>query len=341
MIHGLFDLETRFAKLDKNTDPLARLSEMIDWEQFRPTLERLLDKPRKSNAGAKGYDRVLLFKGLILQSLYNLSDDQLEYQILDRLSFSRFLGIDLGKKVPDATTFRLLREELAAAGLDRVLFEQFDAFLRDNGFAARKGQIIDASIVQAPRQRNSREENQQIKDGDADEVRKDWSKSKSAQKDTDARWTKKHSKTYFGYKNHVQVDVKNKLIRDYQVTDASVHDSQVLVELLDPENTSADVYADSAYRSKTSLKLLDRLWYREHLQRKASRNKPLTKREQQGNRTRSKTRCRVEHIFGVQAMKMGDTIVRVIGLVRATCKIALRNLAYNLDRYAMLRQASG
>jgi IS5 family transposase len=341
MIHGLFDLQTRLSKIDKNTDPLARLTAMIDWEQFRPTLETLRDKPRKSNAGAKGYDRVLLFKGLILQSLYNLSDDQLEYQILDRLSFSRFLGIDLGKKVPDATTFRLFREDLEAAGLARTLFEQFDAFLRDNGFSARKGQIIDASIVQAPRQRNSREENRQIKEGDADEARRDWSKPKAAQKDTDARWTKKNGRSFFGYKNHVQTDVKYKFIRDYKVTDASVHDSQVFEELLDPANTSADVYADSAYRSEESVERLEALWYRERLQRKGHRNKPLREREKLGNHTRSKTRSRIEHIFGVQAMRMGDTILRCIGQVRARCKIGLRNLAYNLDRYAMLRQAGG
>lgn len=341
MIHGLFDLQTRFSRIDKNTDPLARLSEIIDWEQFRPALQTLRDKPRKSNAGAKGYDRVLLFKGLILQSLYNLSDEQLEYQILDRLSFSRFVGIDLGKKVPDATTFRLFREDLAAAGLDRTLFEQFDAFLRADGFAARKGQIVDASIVQAPRQRNRREENQRIKEGQAEQVRQEWPQPKAAQKDTDARWTKKHGQSYFGYKNHVQTDVKYKFIRDYAVTDASVHDSQVFVDLLDPANTSADVYADSAYRSEDSVARLEDLWYRPRLQRKGHRNQPLSAREKQGNHTRSKTRSRIEHIFGVQAMRMGDTILRCIGQVRARCKIGLRNLAYNLDRYAMLRQAGG
>lgn len=341
MIHGLFDLETRFSRIDKNTDPLSRLSGMIDWEQFRPTLETLRNKPRKSNAGAKGYDRVLLFKGLILQSLYNLSDDQLEYQILDRLSFSRFLGIDLGKKVPDATTFRLFREALTSAGLDRTLFEQFDAFLRDNGFAARKGQIVDASIVQTPRQRNSREENRRIKQGDAEQVRTEWTQPKAAQKDTDARWTKKNGTPYFGYKNHVQADVKYKFIRDYAVTDASQHDSQVFVELLDPDNTSADVFADSAYRSEDSVERLKDLWYRPRLQRKGHRNKPLREREKQGNHTRSKTRSRIEHIFGVQAMRMGDTILRCIGQVRARCKIGLRNLAYNLDRYAMLRLTGG
>lgn len=339
MISGLFDLETRLSRIDKTTDPLVALDAMVDWEQFRPTLQTLRDKPRKSAAGAKGYDLLVLFKGLILQSLYNLSNDQLEYQILDRLSFSRFLGIDLGKKVPDATTFRLFHEALGEAGLERVLFEQFDTFLRDNGFAARKGQIVDASIVQAPRQRNSREENKQIKEGSAEEVRQGWSKSKSAQKDTDARWTKKNGKSYFGYKNHVQTDVKHKFIRDYEVTDASVHDSQVFEELLDEENTSKEVWADSAYRSENSLERLGAMGYREHLQRKGKRNQPLTEREKKGNRTRSTVRSRVEHIFGVQTMRAVDLIVRCIGQSRSRCKIGLRNLAYNLDRYAVLKQA--
>ena len=341
MFKSLFDLQIRLDRIDKNVDPLVTLNEMIDWELFRPALEALRDKPRKSNAGAKGYDVVLMFKALILQSLYNLSDEQLEYQILDRLSFSRFLGIDLGGKVPDFTTIWLFRESLSKRGLDRELFDRFDGYLRANGFSARKGQIVDASIVQAPRQRNTRKENQLIKAGEADKVRKDWSKSKNAQKDTDARWTKKNGKSFFGYKNHVQVDVKHKLIRDYDVTAANVHDSCVFESLLDVENTSADVWADSAYRSEESIETLGLLGYREHLQRKGYRDHPLSEREKKGNRTRSTVRSRVEHIFGVQAMKMGNTILRCIGQVRARSKIGLRNLAYNLDRYSMLTAAKG
>ncbi len=341
MCNGVFDLQIRLDRLDKNSDPLARLNEMIEWELFRPALKTLRDKPRKSNAGAKGYDAVMMFKAVILQSLYNLSDEQLEYQILDRLSFSRFLGIDLGQKVPDFTTLWLFRESLAKSGLERKLFDQFDGYLRASGFSARKGQIVDASIVQTPKQRNTRQENQQIKAGQAEKVRKEWSKQKNAQKDTDARWTKKNGKSFFGYKNHVQVDVKHKLIREYDVTAASVHDSQVFESLLDPNNSSAEVWADSAYRSVESIETLAALGYREHLQRKGHRGHPLSEREKKGNRTRSIVRSRVEHIFGVQAMKMGNTILRCIGQVRARCKIGLRNLAYNLDRYSMLTTAKG
>ena len=141
---------------------------------------------------------------------------------------------------------------------------------------------------------------------------------------------------FFGYKNHVNVDVKNKLIRSYEVTTASVHDSNVFEQLLDCHNTSRAVWADSAYRSGEKLAFLKEQGFREHLQRKGCRNKKLTEREKQGNRTRSKIRSRVEHIFGVQAQKSGNLILRTIGIARARAKIGLRNLAYNMDRHSML-----
>jgi IS5 family transposase len=330
---GLFDWQFRFEKLEKNGDPLRQLNEVINWESFRPTLSSIHDKERKSNAGAKPYDVVMMFKILVIQSLYNLSDDAVEYQILDRISFMRFLGLSLGDRVPDAKTIWLFREQLTEAKLVKKLFRQFDEFLRNSGFAAKQGQIIDASIVSAPKQRNSRDDNKKIKKG---KIPDDWNKSKRRQKDTEARWVKKLGKNYYGYKNHINIDVKNKLIRDYDVTDAATHDSQVFDELLDDSNTNRDVFADSAYRSKERLKTLSQRGFREHLQRKGCRHQKLTEREKRGNHTRSKTRCRIEHVFGVQAMMAGDLILRTIGIVRARAKIGLRNLAYNLFRYKTL-----
>ena len=298
---GLFDWQNRFEKLNKTGDPLVKLNKVVQWESFREALENVRAREKKNNAGAKPYDVLLMFKVLILQSLYNLSDEAIEYQILDRLSFMRFLGLRLGSKVPDAKTIWLFREQLTEAGLAEELFRQFETVLGESGFAAKKGQIIDASIVQAPKQRNSREENAQIKQG---EIPQDWEEVKRRQKDTDAQWTKRNGKRYYGYKNHVNVDVKHKLIRTYAVTDASVHDSKVFDELLEETNTSADVYADSVYRSKESIQLLQRRGFRERLQRKSWRNRMLTKREKQGNKARA--------------------------------KIGLRNLAYNINRYALL-----
>jgi IS5 family transposase len=333
MQYGFFDWQNRFEKLDTTKDPLMKLKSALNWELLRTEIEAVRDKQRKSNARAKPYDAVLMFKILILQSLYNLSDEGMEYQILDRISFMRFLGLQAGDPVPDAKTIWVFREQLKAAGRMEHLFTQFDEFLAANGYAAQRGQIVDASIVAAPRQRNSREDNRKIKEGTTPEA---WQEAKKRQKDVDARWTKMNGTTYYGYKNHVDIDVKHKFIRGYAVTDAAVHDSQVFEELLDENNSSRDVYADSAYRSEESIQQLEERGFREHLQRKGCKNRKLTKWEQQGNRTRARKRSRIEHVFGVQAMMAGNLILRCIGMIRARVKIGLRNLAYNINRYALL-----
>ena len=294
------------------------------------------EKKRKSRAGAKPYDVVLMFKIMIIQSLYNLSDDAVEFQILDRISFMRFLGLSLGDRVPDAKTIWLFRERLKQAGLIEPLFEAFDQFLRNSGFAAKKGQIVDASIVSAKTQRNSREENQQIKNGQRP---KDWSCAKRRQKDTDASWVKKSGKNYYGYKNHVSIDVKHKLIRHFEVTTASVHDSNVFEQLLGKDNSNKNVYADSAYRSKGAVGKLSAHGFRDCIQRRGCRYLKLTPQQIDGNHRRAKTRARIEHVFGVQAMMAGSLTIRTIGKLRAKTIIGLRNLAYNMFRYRLLVQS--
>ena len=155
-----------------------------------------------------------MFKVLVLQSLYNLSDDQTEYQIRDRISFMRFLGLGLGDRVPDAKTIWLFRNQLAERELMKKLFERFDRFLSGQGFQAKGGTRVDASWVEVPRQHNKRQENEEIK---ASQLPKSFQENpyKARQKDTDARWVKKNGTNYYGYKNHAQVDVKSKFIRDY------------------------------------------------------------------------------------------------------------------------------
>ncbi len=333
---GFLDFNIRLHRIDKAGDPLTKLNQAIDWEQFRPILERARQKPGKSTAGAKGYDVVLLFKALILQSLYNLSAQALEFQIPGRYSFSRFLGLHAASKVPDATTIWLFRENLSKAQVVEELFLRFDQSLNEAGFRAEKGQIIDASIVKAPVQRNSRAENELIQAG---EEPAGWSEAKRRQKDLDARWTRKSGKRFFGYKNHIGVDVKHKLIRKFQVTSAEAHDSQVVEELLDETNSSRALWADSAYRSAERLAWLKEHGYREHVQRKGTRAHPLSSWERQGKRTRSRIRSRVEHVFGVMTQRAGNLLLRGVGLARAKTIIGLRNLAYNLDRYGTLAGA--
>ena len=339
---GFFDVSQRYAGLDAKDDPLVKLNETVPWEDFRGQLEAVWRRPpeaRKSRAGRKPWDAVLIFKAIVLCELYNLSDEQFEYQVRDRLSFMRFLGLGLEDPVPDGTTVWLYREQLAQAGLVDALFDAFDAHLKAQGFLAMGGQMVDASIVPVPKQRNTRDENAAIKAGKTPEG---WAEkpTRTRQKDTDARWTKKHGKAHYGYKNHVNVDRRHKLIRRYTVTNAAVHDSQVVDDVLDDDNTATDVWADSAYRSAEMEKKLKERGLKSRIHRKAHRNRPLTEREKKGNKTRSKVRARVEHVFGAQANDMGGTLVRSIGISRARARVGLKNLAYNMRRVIQLNALS-
>lgn len=331
---GFFDLDERYESLSRCGDPLEVMAREIPWESFRPVLKKALKKPRKSSAGRKAFDPVLMFKIVVLESLYNLSDQQMEFQIRDRLSFMRFLGLSMDDRVPDEKTIWLFKDTLAQRKVTEKLFARFDGFLAEKGYAARKGQIVDASFVQVPRQRNTRQENQIIKSGD---VPGDWQDNphKLCQKDTDARWTRKGGVSYFGYKNHINTDVKFKLVRKWAVTPSSTHDSQMLATLLDADNSRKALWADSAYRSEEiSDKLKGR--YTNQIHHKGYRSHPLSEAKQRVNQKRSKTRARVEHVFGFQAGSMGGNLIRCIGMARASCKIGMRNLTYNMCRYTQL-----
>ena len=157
---GFFDVERRLEAISAKGDPLETIQKIVRWEDFRADIESVTEtKPeeRKSNAGRKPYDAILKFKIVVLQSLHNLSDEQTEYLIRDRLSFMRFLDLDLEDPVPDATTIWLFREALAQAGLIDKLFERFGQHLEAEGYIARGGQIIDATIVSVtPRRRTRR-----------------------------------------------------------------------------------------------------------------------------------------------------------------------------------------
>ena len=339
---GFYDLDKRLDAISAKGDPLEVINATVPFESFRPEIEavvRLAPEARKSNAGRKPYDAVLMFKIVVLQTLYNLADEQLEYLIRDRLSFMRFLGLGLEDAVPDATTVWLFREALAKAGLVEKLFDGFGRHLEAKGYIARGGQIVDATIVSAPKQRNTREENEAIKQGKTPEA---WEQkpAKNAQKDKDARWTKKHGRSFYGYKNHIGVDRKHKLIRRYAETDASVHDSQKLDDVLDKSNTGSEVWADSAYRSAEIEAKLAAKGYTSRVHRRAARNRPLSAREKAANTTRSRVRARVEHVFGHQHTSMRGKIVRSIGMARAAAKIGMMNLVYNMQRLVQLERVA-
>ncbi len=271
---GFFDAEDRLRWLSASGDPLERLRAVVDFEAFRAELEAALPRADRSRGGRPPWDAVLMFRVLVLQALYTLSDDQTEYQLRDRLSFMRFVGLALQDAVPDAKTIWLYREQLTRAGALAALFARFDAMLAERGFLAMGGQIVDATIVEARRPRLTKEEKATLRGGDTPEG---WSKARTRQIDRDGRWTLKRGRKakppdgaprqateiavpMFGYKNHLGVDRTHGFIRRFVVTDAAQHDSAQLGAVLDPANTGSGVWADTAYRSKANLELLDRAW---------------------------------------------------------------------------------
>jgi len=334
--YGFFDQDIRLSKLSKLGDPLEKLSLGVDFELFRDLLETRMSVTPKGKGGRPPYDYVLMFKIIILQHYYGLSDDQVEYQVNDRMSFMRFLDLTIADDIPDSKTVWHFTEKLKDLELVKELFALFADELTRLGLIVNEGKIIDASFVEAPRQRNSREENKQIKQTGAAPKEWDAEPNKKRQKDVDARWTKKNFQNFYGYKNHAKVDGKSKLIDDYTVTDASVHDSQVLDELLNEKDKGQELYADSAYVGQEEVLSKHKVINKVH--EKGYKNKPLTETQQASNKTKSKTRVRVEHVFGFMENSMGRMYYRKIGLPRATTAIGLMNLTYNMFRKIQLTE---
>jgi IS5 family transposase len=332
---SFFDESDRYIQLDKLNDPLVELKEHIDFEIFREAIEKVFEKPKRSNAGRKQLDVVFMFKILLLQRLYNLSDEQVEFQINDRLSFCRFLGLPLGGTAPDYTTIWKFREALVQAGAVKGLFDLFTGVLEEKGLVTREGTLVDASFVEVPKQRNTKEENELVKKGETPDQWKAHP-AKLRQKDLEARWTKKNGVSYFGYKDHVKADAASKLIVDYTVTDASVHDSQELFNLLGEDCRGESLFADSAYAGVDIAARLSDLGIDNFIHERAYKNRPLGVVAKQANTIKSTVRCLVEHIFGFIENSMNGPELRYIGFVRNEAAVGLCNLAYNLKRFIQL-----
>jgi len=328
----MYGANTQLERLTKMGDPLEKINNTINWEIFREPIERRIRKDDYSKGGRPPYDSVYMFKIIMLQDWNNTSDENTEYLINDRLSFQRFLGMELGEKAPDRNTIWNFKEQLGDEGM-RELFDIFNEMLETSGIITYKGSIVDASFVDVPRQRNTRDENKTIKEGGIPE---EWqtpeNQAKLEQKDTDARWAKKNNETHYGYKDHVKVDQESKIIINFTVTSANVHDSKEIVNLID-ENDEV-VYADSAYvgeelhgeikEKSPEVKL--------EINEKGKRNNPLNEAQKAGNREKSRVRSRVEHVFGDVTNSMSGLFVRTIGMIRAKREICGMNLAYNIKR---------
>lgn len=346
---GLFDLTAHLACLSATGDPLEALDGHVDFEAFRPVLVSALGYGARPKGGRPPYDPVTMFKVLVLASMHNLSDERMEFLIRDRFSWLRFLGFQIGESTPDQKTIWLFREKLTQTGAFKDLFAAFEEQLRARGYKPTGGQIVDATLVSAPRQRMTKEEKERAKAGEsASDIWPD-DPAKAAQKDTDARWTVKYSKAkttkegekdaglvdisvpHFGYKNHVSIDRKWRFIRGESGTSAARYDGHELSSVLDSTNSSKSVWADTGYRSAKNEAWLKAQGYRSHIHRKKPRGKPMAKHIQRGNATRSAIRACVEHVFGHQKGPM-DLTIRSIGQVRASGRITMANLSYNFRR---------
>lgn len=320
--------------IQKN-DPLAELESYIDFEMFRPVLDAAANKvEHKGPGGRPRWDLLLMFKVLVLQRIYNLSDEKTEYHIRDSLSFHRFLRLEVGDKVPDSRTIWLFRENLMKGDVIKELFDLFNSKLLERGVITREGTLVDASFVTVPKQRNTRKDNDLISKG---ETPADWENRprKQAQKDTDARWTKKGLESYYGYKNHVKVDRDSKMIVDYIVTPASTNDGKMLPLLID--ETDRQVHADSAYQTPLVRTYLADLGIKAYIQVKGTRHVIITRKQRLENRRKSKIRCRVEHVFALIKNSLGGLHLEYINLDRIAAAIGLTNLIHNLVRTGQLR----
>jgi len=334
---GLFDEQFRLDKISSQSDPLVRLGQHIDFEIFRKPLEDHFQAGKDPNQGGRpSFDYLLMFKIMILQRYYNLSDDATEYAILDRLSFMRFLGLTISNTVPDAKTIWNFKNELAKANLVEKLFNLLNKTLDRKGVILHKGKMVDASIVEVPIQRNSRDENTLLKEG---HIPADWkeNEAKLNQKDVDAKWTTQKGKNYYGYKDHVKADIKTKLITGYKVTPANVREGDVLTELLTSEDRGQKLYADKAYFGEEIEEHLKRQGIISRIHLKGCRYKKLTAKEIADNTRKSKTRARIEHIFGFMSNSMNRMYIRCRNLIRANATIGLMNITYNLFRLTQLK----
>jgi IS5 family transposase len=330
---SLFAREERDAKRQRLNDPLALLTRHIDFGAIAAVVDMKLTLGSSGRGGRPPYPTVLMIKLLLLQQLYNLSDDALEYQVLDRTSFQRFLELENSGRVPDAKTIWVWRERLKKQDLMGDISAAVSGQLRCAGFIARGGQIIDASIVSAPIQRNTREENAAIKEGDTPAH---WCAAKRAQKDVEARWTKKHGKSYYGYKLHANTDRRWGFIRQHEVSPAHEHDSRHFETLLDPGNTARTIRADSAYADREREAELKCQGYRADIQHKGRAGKPLSAVQQRRNHRIAKDRAFGEHPFARLAQQ-GGKCLRTIGLQRAKLVIGLKVAMHNLMRLARLQ----
>ena len=332
MQFSFFTESNRLEKLTELGDTLEQLNNIVKWNIFMPVLNKAIPRTDNLKGGRPPFDNLKMFKILVIKRLYNLSFDQTEYQINDRISFMRFLGFGIVDRIPDAKTIWLYEDLLSKSEAGKEIFDLFFEAIATKGYITRVGSIVDASFIEAPKRKNTKEQREMLKNGIIPE---EWSDEEHPQKlmqrDTDATWTKKSNEAHFGYKDNVKVDLDSKLITDYRVTTASTNDAKAAEGIFTEEDKVA--YGDSVYPNMELPQSVSNM-----ICEKGNRNHPLTEEQRQNNHQKAKKRCRVEHVFAGMVQMVGGTNIRCKNLLRATFNISMLNTLYNMRRVISLNR---
>lgn len=336
--NDLFAADERRQKLSQYTKVLDSLNRLVDWVALAQVINAGTGREAPQPKGGRPpYSTEALIKLIVLQQLYgNLSDEETEYALLDRGSWQRFIGMADARRLPDARTLWHFKNQLAQAGSGTALFAEVQRQLNGAGLQARGGQMIDATLVPAPKMHFTKDEKQTMAEG---KTPAHWSPKQAAHKDTDAHWTAKRGQWHYGYKAHANVDQEHKLIRILEVTPANHSDMTHFAPMLDTtparQVLGKTIHADRGYDSAANRQIL-----KEHqLRDGVARNDDRKKCDQTGiharNKKLSRIRARVEHVFGAWEKVIGKSI-RCIGQVRATAHITLQAVTVNLRRWVSL-----
>ena len=319
---GLADhlLNTR-RKQSKMLSKLSKIDDLVDWKQVVNQIQ-VIDKTKSGKGGRPRKDPMWMIKAIFLQHLFNLSDPQLEDQLIDRLSFQRFTGINLDQEIPDFTTFWRFKEALIEHNLDQKIFEEINTQIEGHGLLVKKGTIVDAAIIESSNRPLSQQKRQQL------------SENPSSQIDTDARSTKKNNTWFFGYKGHIGVDIESKIIRKATFTPANVHDSTQTEHLVSYDEAS--LFGDKAYGNfhhKCSARHYG--WYYGVLE-KPDRGQTLSKKQLKRNKQWSSVRGAVEHPFAHMKTKAGLSTMAAKNQARNGLRFVFNCIGWNLERMVFL-----
>lgn len=329
----LFVQDQRQAKLGNFIASLAAMDELIDFAAIATEVDRACPRPDRSQGSRPPYPTEVMVRLLFIQSLYNLSDEDCEYQVLDRMSFQHFCRLESALHIPDARTLWSFKKRLAKGSLGgNAIFEAVSQQLQAHGYIPRGGQIVDASIVQAPITQAKSEEREALNEGKAPEG---LSTKRLKHTDRDARWTKKHGKSFYGYKLHANADARYKLIRRIKVTAANVDDGQTLKDVLDASNTSSRLLADRGYDAQANRELLREGAIKDGIARRARPGQERRHRLDARNKAINRIRARGEHVFaGLE--QLGGKCVRAMTLAKNELAILIKCAAYNAKRLVWL-----